>query len=306
MTLTHELLSISTEGFHRIAYSEWGKHSFDYPTIICAHGLLRNRRDFDALANYLNQHKRHVICPDFVGRGNSAWLNNAKHYTFEQYITDMTVLIARATSPQIDWIGTSLGGLVGMMMAALPNSPIRRLVLNDIGPQIPMHGLRRLAKYAFQHQEFANRDEAKQYYQTIYADFGISDEMSWNKFIDDSIHQLSSGKYAPNHDPNIAQHKPAPQFLFELLHHPHKALEGILFDIDMWTTWEKIKCPVLIVHGRHSDILLPEYITKMQTTHPNTDVLEIEQAGHAPSLLAPFEHEAITNWLGITGVPTKS
>jgi pimeloyl-ACP methyl ester carboxylesterase len=137
---TNYFLGVSTDGFHRVAYTEWGQPDTTQPTVFCVHGLLRNRHDFYALANFLSLQERHIFCPDIAGRGDSDWFKNPQHYTFEQYIADMTGLVARSSATQIDWIGTSMGGLIGMMMAALPNSPIRRLVLNDIGPQIPLHG----------------------------------------------------------------------------------------------------------------------------------------------------------------------
>ncbi len=164
---THHYLSVSTEGFHRLAYTEWGQSDPTQPTVFCVHGLLRNRHDFDSLAQFLSFNERHVFCPDVVGRGDSDWFKHPKHYSFEQYIIDMTALVAKTTSAQIDWIGTSMGGIIGLMMAALPNSPIARLVLNDVGPQIPLSGLRRLAKYADTHLTFSSKEEAKQHYSAL-------------------------------------------------------------------------------------------------------------------------------------------
>jgi pimeloyl-ACP methyl ester carboxylesterase len=290
-------LGASTDGFHRVVYSEWGQPCPTKPTVFCVHGLLRNRHDFDALANFLSLQERHIFCPDVVGRGDSDWFKNPQHYTFEQYIADMTSLIARSSATDIDWIGTSMGGLIGMMMAALPNSPIRRLVLNDVGPQIPIHGLRRLSKYADTQTFFSSKEEAKKYYQTIYAGFGDLSESQWIDFTEHSIKLRSDGKYVAKCDPNISHSKTPSQFLWELVQHPHKTLEGILFDIDLWATWRQIRCPVLVIHGRHSDILLSEHIIKMQEIHPRTDLIEIENAGHAPALLELAEHEKIKNWL---------
>lgn len=294
---TNYFLGASTDGFHRVAYTEWGQPTPTNPTLFCVHGLLRNRHDFDALANFLSQQGRHVFCPDMAGRGDSDWFKNPQHYTFEQYIADMTCLIARSSATEIDWIGTSMGGLIGMLIAAQPNSPIRRLVLNDVGPQVPLHGLRRLAKYADMGITFANKEEAKQYYKTIYADFGDLTESQWIEFTEHSIKLGADGKYTAKCDPNITHNKTHTQFMWELVHHPHKTLEGIWFDIDLWAIWRLITCPVLVIHGRHSDILLSEHIAKMQQIHPKTDLIEIENAGHAPALQALAEHEKIKNWL---------
>ncbi|MGQ3888594.1 alpha/beta fold hydrolase [Legionella sp. CNM-1927-20] len=294
---TNYFLGTSADGFHRVVYTEWGQPIPAKPTLICVHGLLRNRHDFDALANFLSLQGRHIFCPDIAGRGDSDWFKNPQHYNFEQYIADMTALIARSSATEIDWIGTSMGGLIGMMMAALPNSPIRRLVLNDVGPQVPLHGLRRLSKYADTHTTFSSKEEAKQYYQKIYAGFGDLSESQWIDFTEHSITRRSDGKYIAKCDPNISHNKTPTQFLWELVLHPHKTLEGIFFDIDLWHIWRQVSCPVLIIHGRHSDILLSEHITKMQEIHPHTDLIEIENAGHAPALLELTEHEKIKNWL---------
>ncbi|WP_419420774.1 alpha/beta fold hydrolase [Legionella sp. D16C41] len=294
---TNYFFGVSADGFHRIAYTEWGQPRSEKPVIFCVHGLLRNRHDFDALANFLSLQERHIFCPDIVGRGDSDWFKNPQHYTFAQYIADMTSLIARSSAIEIDWIGTSMGGLIGMMMAALPNSPIRRLVLNDVGPQIPIQGLRRLAKYTGTRAVFSNKEEAKRYYKTIYAGFGDLSESQWLELTENSIRLQSDGKYTAKCDPNITHNKTLKQFVWELVRHPQKTLEGVLFDVDLWSIWRQVKCPVLIIHGRHSDILLSEHITKMQEIHPHTELLEIENAGHAPALLELAEQEKIKTWL---------
>jgi len=295
---TNYFLSSSTDGFHRMAYSEWGQPDSIKPIVFCVHGVLRHRFDFDALAGYLSRHDRHVFCPDIVGRGDSDWFENPKHYHFEQYVIDMTVLFARSVATKIDWIGTSMGGLIGMMMAALPNSPISRLILNDVGPQVPLSGLRRIAKYADTHHKFATVAEATQHYKEIYKSFGQLSESQWTTFTEHSITQKPDGTYVAKCDPTIAQvNKTHAQWMWDFMHHPHKSLEGIFFDVDLWSVWKQIKCPVLIIHGRHSDILLPEIIKKMQQTHPNTALIEVDDAGHAPALLEQAQHERIKAWL---------
>jgi pimeloyl-ACP methyl ester carboxylesterase len=196
----------------------------------------------------------------------------------------------------MDWIGTSMGGIIGMMIAALPNSPIRKLVLNDIGPQIPIKGLRRLGKYAGINPIFDSMNDAKQYCKRSYADFGNLSEEQWDKFTENSIKQITNG-YTFKVDPGIRTPKSLSQWLKELLRHPAKALEGILYDIDLWDTWTKIQCPILVIHGKRSDILTSDIIEKMRQTHPNTEVHEIEDAGHAPALLDIKTHKTIYNWL---------
>ncbi|CAM2812665.1 alpha/beta fold hydrolase [Legionella worsleiensis] len=288
---------ISNEGFHNIAYSEWGDYDSELPAVICVHGYTRNSHDFDALAYYLSLHGRHIFCPDIVGRGDSSWLKNSQNYNFTQYLSDMNALVARTKAHHFDWIGTSMGGLIGMMMAALPNSPIQRLILNDVGPQIPVFGLRRLAKYAGKEPEYKSVEEAKQFYKTHFSGFGALTEQQWDEFTRHSIEQVAPGRFIAKVDPGIKNPKSTFQIISEFFHHPHKAMEGILFDIDLWSIWQKIQCPVLVIHGVHSDLLTPEIIKRMQRTHHKTDVFEIEDAGHAPALLNPAEHEIIINWL---------
>lgn len=293
----NSFLGVSDEGFHSVAYTEWGVWSPSLPTVLCVHGYTRNSRDFDALAHYLQNQDRHVFCPDVVGRGNSSWFNHSSHYNFTQYINDMNALIARTNATQIDWIGTSMGGLIGMMIAALPHSPVRRLILNDIGPQVPIHGLRRLAKYAGNDPDFKSMEEAKQHFKKNYAEFGPLTEKQWDFFTEHSIDQRAPDLYTVKVDPGIKNPKSSFQVISEFFHHPQKSLEGILYDIDLWSIWTKIHCPVLVIHGAHSDLLTPGIIKRMQRMHPLTDVYEIENAGHAPALLDLENHEVINDWL---------
>lgn len=293
----NSIYGVSDEGFHNVAYTEWGSSAPEHPTVICVHGYTRNGRDFDTLAHYLGVKGRHVFCPDVVGRGDSSWFKQAHHYNFTQYVADMNALIARTHAQQIDWIGTSMGGMIGMMMAALPNTPIRRLILNDIGPQIPLHGLRKLAKYIGNEPEFKSVEEAKQYFKANYSEFGILTEQQWDTFTEHSIEQRAAKVYVAKVDPGIKNPKSTMQAVSDFFHHPQKSLEGILYDIDLWSIWKKIRCPVLVIHGVRSDLLTPEIIRKMIRTHPKTEVYEVENAGHAPALLETSQHEIIEQWL---------
>ncbi|WED44460.1 alpha/beta fold hydrolase [Legionella cardiaca] len=287
----------SQEGFHKIAYSEWGHAELDNSAIICVHGLTRNRCDFDHLAQFLSAQGRHVFCPDVVGRGDSSWFKNPKHYNYQQYIADMTTLIARTGAEKIDWIGTSMGGLIGMALASLPDTPIRSLVLNDIGPQIPVQALWRLSQYVSKHPEFSNVEEAKKYFKIIYESFGNLSDEQWNYLTIHSIKEQAPGIYVSKLDPHIKGSKPSGQLVKEFFTNPHRALEGIFFDIDLWYLWQNVKCPVLVIRGKNSDMLLPEYIKRMQRAHPHVDVIEVENAGHAPMLFENKEQEQIANWL---------
>jgi pimeloyl-ACP methyl ester carboxylesterase len=290
-------LGLSEDGFHRVAYTEWGEENNAKTPIICVHGLTRNGSDFDSLAEYLSKFGCHIFCPDIVGRGDSDWLMNPLHYTYEQYIADMNALIARTAASAIDWIGTSMGGLIGMILASLPKSPIRRLVLNDVGPQIPVSAISRLAKYAGKDPDFSSIEDAKNYFKVIYAEFGQLSEAEWQRFAENSVREVAPGKFVSKLDHRIKQAPAKSKLAWKLLLNPHKALEGTLFDVDLWDIWRKVTCPVLVIHGSRSDLLLPDIITKMKIIHPRTDVLEIPNAGHAPLLQDPMQQEVIYHWL---------
>lgn len=295
---TDYFFGLSEEGFHRVAYREWGQASTtNNIPVICVHGMTRNSRDFDILAKHLSDQGRHVFCPDIVGRGDSDWLKDPQHYNFEQYLADMTALVARTGASQIDWVGTSMGGLIGMLMASLPNTPVRRLIINDIGPQIPIKAIRRLASYAGKEPEFNSISSAKAYFKVGYAAFGKLSEDQWERLTLSSIKETSPGHYICKVDPSL-KHVPAKaSFIWKLITHPRKTLGGILFDIDLWDIWNKINCPIHIIHGVQSDLLLPDIIAKMQSTHPGMEVLDVADAGHAPVLETHAELESISRWL---------
>lgn len=289
-------LGLSEEGFHKVAYLEWGSKGV-LPPILCVHGLTRNAKDFDALAAYL-QSNRHLFIPDIVGRGDSDWLKNPLHYTYEQYLADLNTLIARMRCSTLDWIGTSMGGLLGLIMASLDQSPVRKLVLNDVGPQIPIKALARLSKYAGFNPEFNSIQEAVTYFKKIYADFGTLSEAQWETITINSIKQAGDSKWIIKLDPGIKAIPSKSKIAWQqLLLHPYKAFQGTVFDIDLWHLWRKVKCPVLVIRGEHSDILPTSVVEKMQETHPQTTVMTIADVGHAPTLLDDKTHQEIRAFL---------
>ncbi len=291
-------LGLSEEGFHHIAYTEWGTPNPTLTPILCLHGMTRNGRDFDKLAEYMSYLGRHVFCPDIVGRGESSWLKNPLHYSFEQYMADMNAMIARIGAKQVDWIGTSLGGLIGMFLAAMPDTPIRRLVLNDVGAQIPSKGIMRLTQYAGKDPYFNSMEEAKNYYKKVMYDIGELSDADWQRITESSVRQDTSGRFVSKTDHGIMMSHAKSKVAWQALMHPLKALEGSLFDMDWWRIWRKITCPVLIIHGEKSDILTPSIIQKMRVIHPVTEVVTIPNVGHAPALISDEQHEMIHNWLG--------
>lgn len=259
------LQCLSPSGLHRIAYTEWGAR--DNPRVLlCVHGLTRNGRDFDALAEALAGHYR-VICPDIVGRGKSAHLRDPAGYAIPQYVSDMVTLIARLNVDSVHWLGTSMGGLIGMALAAQEGSPIRRLVLNDVGPLITVESLERIATYVGTDPCWASFDEALAYVRLISAPFGPLTDAQWHHLTETSIQQRPDGRWAFRYDPRIAE--------------PFKAA-FVGKDIDLWPFYERIACPTLVVRGGESDLLARETWEAMGSRGPRARLAEISGVGHAP------------------------
>ncbi len=182
---SHSVLGLSSQGFHRIHYTEWGDPA-NTRVLVCVHGLTRNGRDFDDFARAMADHYR-VLCPDIAGRGQSDWLTDKSGYSYAQYLADMAVLIARSGAVVVDWVGTSMGGLIGMLLAAQPHTPIRHLVMNDVGPFIPKAALERIASYVGQIQTFNSMAEAEHYIRTVSAPFGPLNDAQWRHLTTYSI-----------------------------------------------------------------------------------------------------------------------
>ncbi len=272
-------LSLSPLGFHKVAYVEWGSNNAEH-TIVCVHGLTRNSRDFDILAEQLSQNFR-VICPDIVGRGESTWFADPHYYNQAQYIIDLTALIARLGVNSLTWIGTSMGGLLGMYLASQANSPIKALILNDVGPVIPRAAIARIAKYAGNYVEFTNLDIAQQYLRNYFACGDQLSDTIWNNLTLHSVIQKSDGTYKLAYDPKVST-----------------GMHKLWFTgVHLWPVWNNIRCPVLALRGARSDVLLPETIQQMCKSGPKTDVVEIPNCGHAPMLMTQDQIDIIRDWL---------
>jgi pimeloyl-ACP methyl ester carboxylesterase len=276
-------LGLSQNGFHRLSHTEWGDPRSAH-VVVCVHGLARNARDFDVLAQTLEPHCR-VLCPDIVGRGQSDWLARKEDYAYPQYLHDMVALLARATEhlpadARVDWVGTSMGGLIGMLVASQPRHPIRRLVLNDIGPFVPKAALERIALYLGKAPRFASLEEAERYVRAVSAAFGALTDAQWRHLTEHNLRQEGDGRWVMNYDPAIA----AP-------------FAGAIEDIDLWHLWDRIDCPVLALRGMLSDLFLPETAREMTRRGPRAQLLELAGVGHAPALMAPDQVEAVCSFL---------
>lgn len=264
--------------FNRLAYYEWGD-SNNTQVVICAHGLTRNGRDFDYLASTLEKDYR-VICPDFPGRGQSDWLTDKNSYDYPYYLQAFTALIARLNCQEIDWVGTSMGGLTGMLIASLPNSPLRKLILNDVGPEIPATALASIAEYVGDQPEFETLDSLKEQLKLTHSGFGSLTEEQWQHLAQHSHRTLENGHFKLSYDPGIAE--------------PFKKLSGE--DIDLWEIWHTLRCPVLILRGAASPLLTKPTALKMAERN-RTTLVEIPNTGHAPALMSDDQIDIIATWL---------
>jgi pimeloyl-ACP methyl ester carboxylesterase len=280
--------------------------------VICVHGLTRNSHDFDALAAELSPACR-VVCPDVVGRGASDWLEHKNDYGFALYQSDAAALIARlsvASSAggflsalrghsleedrplQVDWVGTSMGGLIGMMLAARSGSPIRRLVLNDVGPLVPWRALRRLhLEHSNENPQFADLDEAESYMRQACVNFGPLSDGQWRDVTRHSVVLQPTGMFRLGWDPAIIGAV------------PEQGLEGVtlrmnfLSGIDMWPIWNKVRCPVLVLRGADSDLLTSATVARMQASRPQVKVVEFPGVGHAPWLMSAEQIAVVRDFL---------
>jgi pimeloyl-ACP methyl ester carboxylesterase len=271
---------IGSSGLHRMAYTEWGAR--DNPRVlICVHGLTRNGRDFDAMAEAMSGHYR-VICPDVVGRGQSGRLRDPAGYAIAQYVADMVTLIARLNVDSVHWLGTSMGGLIGMALAAQEGTPIHKLVLNDVGPQITSESLQRIATYVGTDPDWATFDEALAYVKAVSAPFGPLSEAQWHHLTETSVVRRPDGRWAFRYDPRIAE--------------PFKAaFTGQ--EIDLWPLYERIACPTLVIRGAETDLLARDTWQRMGASGPRAKLAEIPGVGHAPMFMDPEQIAVVRDFL---------
>lgn len=277
-----QLLCANAQGLHRTAYVEWGAR--DNPRVVlCVHGLTRNGRDFDDLAQVLAADFR-VVCPDVVGRGRSDWLAEKSAYGFPQYLADLVTLIARLDVEQIDLVGTSMGGILGMLLASQPHSPVRRLVLNDVGPLITAVSLQRIGPYVGTAPRFASMDEAETYVREVSAPFGPLTDAQWRHLTNYSVRPAGDeeGGFMMVYDPALGDaFRAAPN----------------AEDVDLWPVYEAIRCPVLALRGAESDLLEVSTLQAMSERGPRARTAEFAGIGHAPMLMADDQIAVVRNFL---------
>ncbi|RIX45625.1 MAG: alpha/beta hydrolase [Rhodocyclales bacterium GT-UBC] len=264
----HTVQCASPAGLHRMAYTEWGER--DNPRLlVCVHGLTRNGRDFDALARAMSAHYR-VICPDVVGRGQSGRLRNPAFYTIPQYVGDMVTLIARLNVESVHWVGTSMGGLIGMGLASQDSTPIQKMLLNDVGPLITAESLNRIGAYVGTDPTWNSFDEALAYVKMVSAPFGQLAEGQWRHLTESSVARRPDGRWGFLYDPQIAA---AFQAAF------------VDQDVNLWPIYDAIRCPTLVLRGAESDLLTRDTWLEMGRRGPQAKLAEVAGVGHAPMFM---------------------
>ena len=274
------LLGLSPKAFHRVHYVEWGDPSNDR-VVICVHGLTRTGRDFDYLARVLASDFR-VVCPDIVGRGRSEWLAAKEDYGYPQYMADMNALIARVTegSKAVYWVGTSMGGIIGMLLASRPQSPIVRLVVNDVGTFVPKAALERIGIYVGHTPRFPTLEALEGHVRLVSAPFGPLTDEQWRHVTQHAARQLEDGSWTTAYDPAIGLPFQGPQK-----------------DVDLSQYWDAIQCPTLLLRGTRSDLLLKEHALAMTQRGPRAQLVEFDGIGHAPMLMADDQIAVVRQFL---------
>ena len=274
---------LGASGLHRLAYWEWGDAT-NPRVLVCVHGLARQARDFDTLARALSGDYR-VVCVDVVGRGQSDWLADASGYQIPAYVADMVTLLARLDAQTVHWVGTSMGGLIGLGLASLPQSPIAKLVLNDVGPTIQFEALARIGNYLGQPLHWNTVDEAADYLHTISSSFGPHTREQWLALSRPMLKPDGDG-FRLHYDPAIAQS-------FKIIT-PAIAAAG---EAMTWAAFDAIRCPTLLLRGANSDLLKRETAQAMTQRGPKARLVEFAGVGHAPTLVADDQVAVVREFL---------
>ena len=274
---------LDTRGLHRMAYWEWGDAA-NPRALVCAHGLSRQGRDFDTLAQALCERYR-VVCPDIVGRGRSDRLLDPMGYQIPAYVADMVTLLARLDAQTVHWVGTSMGGLIGMGLASLAHSPISRLVLNDVGPTIERAAIARIGTYLGAPIRWASLEEAADYLQGISKGFGPHSRDEWLALTRPMLKAEGDG-FVPHYDPAIGVPFRAVT--------PEMAAAG---QAALWRSYDAIACPTLLLRGAESDLLTRATAQAMAERGPRARLVEFAGVGHAPTLVAPAQVDVVREFL---------
>ena len=279
----HHVQCLAADGLHRMAYWQWGDPA-NPRVVVCAHGLARQGRDFDTLARALSADFR-VVCPDVVGRGRSDRLRNPQLYVLPTYLGDMVTLLARVDADEVHWVGTSMGGLIGFGLASLPDTPLRSLVLNDVGPRIEFAALERIGTYLGQPAHWATVEEAAEALWQVSRTFGPHTADEWLALSRPQLRADRDG-WTTHYDPGIAV--------------PFRAVTRESAERDQavaWAVWDTLRLPTLLLRGGDSDLLSRETADAMAARGPRPRVVEFAGVGHAPTLVHDDQVAAVCDFL---------
>ena len=279
MTITTSRSRYLTVAGHEMHVIEWGAE--DAPALVMWHGLARTCRDFDTAAARLSAHFR-VICPDTISRGLSAWSSTpSEDYTFPSYCTHAIELLDRLGIERCSWVGTSMGGLLGIILAATGlKGRIERLVVNDAGPKLNPVAIDRIRAYVTVMPTFATMAEFEGFLRLVYQPFGLLSEAEWKVMAESSVRRRDDGRYTSHYDPKVME--------------VFAAMTG---EVDLWPLWDLIECPTLTLRGAHSDLLLAETAEEMTTRGPKSRLVTVPGCGHAPALNVAEQLEVVEAFL---------
>lgn len=286
----HHVACLSGASLHRLAYREWGDPA-NPRVLVCVHGLSRQSRDFDVLASAMSDRYR-VICPDMPGRGDSDWLDDPAAYIVPTYVSNVVTLLARLDVEQVDWVGTSMGGLIGLGLASLAtrdgHTLVRRMVLNDVGPTIEPSAITRIAAYLGSRMQFDDLGSGIEYLRGISSGFGSHSAERWEALSRPMFRPdpERAGGWRLHYDPRIAVPIRATT--------PEIARAGEAF---LWALYERLRGPVLLLRGADSDLLTAETATAMTARGPRAQLRVFEGVGHAPMLVEPEQIAVLREFL---------
>ena len=273
--------AFSVYGWHHIHFTDHGPKDAKN-VALCVHGLTGNGRGFDAIAAYLAERGWRVICPDLPGRGKSDSAPDPQMYGFRHYMTDLAGLLAYLRVWKVHWIGTSMGGLIGMRMAALPDSPVQKLVLNDIGPMAHPEALQDIIDYLKDDTVYPDKDSYIQMLKSKARGRDDLEDQNHKHKAEHGLWPVEDGGFRPAFDPAIAM----------------RFADEPLGDKDLWQAFDQITAPMLVLRGAMSD-LLPRDVVDQMTRRAQSDVtaIEIPGAGHCPSLSTIGQMKLVSDWL---------
>lgn len=270
-----QLLTFTGQQFVQTHYTEWG--ASDNPEVVCCvHGLTRNCRDFDELASALSERFR-VVCVDIAGRGQSGRLDHPQQYNYASYVSQLGGLLAHLGVQRVQWVGTSMGGILGMLLAATPHTPITRMVISDVGPRIPVQALHSIAQNLGNAPTFNSLTEVEQYLRRVHQGFGNLNDQQWRHMAIHSSRE-EGGRLQLHYDPAIAS-----------------TFADISGDVDLTPVWQQVHCPVLVLRGAESELLTPA-IAEDMARHPGVSIREFAGVGHAPMMMSADQIDAVCNF----------